>query len=71
MKGLHEKLEERNYKIVPTTDLVNTADFVLQNNYSEFDSCIKQQVFGRTIATKFVPPYACIFINNKFIKRYF
>ena len=41
LKALHEKLEERNDKSVPTADLVNMADFVLKNNYFELDSCIK------------------------------
>ena len=41
-KALHEKLKEKNDKSVPTTDLVNIAEFVLKNNYFEFDSCIKQ-----------------------------
>ena len=32
LKALHEKLEERNDKSVPTADLVNMANFVLKNN---------------------------------------
>ena len=61
---MHEKLEERNDKIVPTTDLVNMADFVLKNNYFEFESCIKQQISGTAIGTKFAPLYACIFMDK-------
>ena len=38
LKVLHEKLEERNDKSVPTADLVDMAEFVLNNNYFEFDS---------------------------------
>ena len=64
LKALHEKLEERNDKSVPTADLVNMADFVLKNNYFEFDSCIKQQISGTAIGTKFAPPYACIFMDK-------
>ena len=64
LKALHEKLEERNYKSVPTAGLVNMADFVLKNNYFEFDSCIKQQISGTAIGTKFAPPYACIFMDK-------
>ena len=41
LKTLHEKLEERNDKSVPMTDLVNMVDFVLKNNYFEFGSCFK------------------------------
>ena len=64
LKALHEKLEERNDKSVPTADLVNMADFVLKNNYFEFVSCIKQQISGKAIGTKFAPPYACIFMDK-------
>ena len=63
LKVLHEKLEERNDKSVPTPDLVNMADFVLKNNYFEFDSCIKQQISGTAIETKFAP-YPCIFMDK-------
>ena len=64
LKALHEKLEGRNDKSIPTADLVNMADFVLKNNYFEFDSCIKQQISGTAIGTKFAPPYACIFMDK-------
>ena len=40
------------------------ADFVLKNNYFEFDSCIKQQISGTAIGTKFAPPYASIFLDK-------
>ena len=61
---MYEKLEERNDKSVPTADLVNMVDFVLKSNYFEFDSCIKQQISGTTIGTKFALPYACIFMDK-------
>ena len=55
LKALHEKLEERNDKSVPTADLVNMANMV--------DSCNKQQISGTAIGTKFALPYACIFMD--------
>ena len=61
---MHEKLEERNDKSVPTADLVNMAKFVLKRNYFEFDSCFKQQMSGAVTGNKFVPPYACTFLNK-------
>ena len=67
----HEKLEERNGKNFPRADLVNTTDFFLKNNYFEFYSCIKQQISGTTIGTKFTPPYTCIFkdkVQNEFLE---
>ena len=40
------------------------AEFVLKNNYFEFDNKIKQQISGTAIGTKTAPPYACIFMSN-------
>ena len=63
-KPLHERFEERNYKIVPTADLVDMANFVLKNNYFELDSCVKQKILGTAIGTKFVLPFVCIFMDT-------
>ena len=52
LKTLHEKLEERNDKSVPMTDLVNMVDFVLKNNYFEFGSCFKWDISGTAIGTR-------------------
>ena len=57
-------MEQGNDKSVPTADLVNMTDFVLKNNYFEFDSCIKQQISGIAIGTEFAPPHPCIFMDN-------
>ena len=43
---------------------VNMADFVLKNNYFEFDSCSKQQIHDTALETKFAPPYVCIFMDK-------
>ena len=40
------------------------AEFVLKNNYFEFNGRIKQQLSGTAIGTKFAPPYACIFMDK-------
>ena len=40
------------------------AKFVLKNNYFEFNGKVKQQISGTAIGTKFVPPYACIFMSK-------
>ena len=42
LKALYEKLEERSDKKVPSADLVEMAEFVLKNNFFEFDSRVKQ-----------------------------
>ena len=39
-------------------------DFVLKNNYFEFNDEVKQQRSGTAIGTKFAPPYACIFMDE-------
>ena len=40
------------------------ADFILKNNFFEFNSQIKQQISGTAIGTKCVPTYACIFMDK-------
>ena len=62
LKAMYEKLEERVEKKIPSSELVNIAEFVLKNNYFEFDSKVKKQISRTAIGTKFAPPYPCIFI---------
>ena len=48
------------------------AEFVLKNNYFEFNSNVKHQISGTAIGTKFAPPYACIYMDymeNQFLKN--
>ena len=40
------------------------ADFVLKNNYFEFNGQINQQISGTAIGTKFGPPYAYLFMDK-------
>ena len=40
------------------------ADFVLKNNFFEFNGEVKRQKSGTAIGTKFAPPYACIFMDE-------
>ena len=61
-KALHETLEERSDK--KFRHLVDMAEFVLKNNFFEFDSKVKQQISCTAIGTKFAPPYACIFMDK-------
>ena len=39
------------------------ADFVLKNNFSEFNGEVKRHKSGTAIGTKFAPP-ACIFMDE-------
>ena len=48
------------------------AEFVLKNNYFEFNSNVKHQISGTAIGTKFAQPYACIYMDymeNQFLKN--
>ena len=40
------------------------AEFVLKNNFFEFNDEVKRQKSGTAIGTKFAPPYACIFMDE-------
>ena len=40
------------------------AEFVLKNNFFEFNGGVKRQKSGTALGTKFAPPYACIFIDE-------
>ena len=40
------------------------AEFVLTNNYFEFGQKEFHQISGTAIGTKFLPPYACIFMDK-------
>ena len=64
LQALHETLEKRTNKIIPTNTLVEMAEFVLKNNYFEFDGQTLQQISGTAIGTKCAPAYACIFMDH-------
>ena len=59
-----EALDKRLLKKIPTDDLIKMAEFVLSNNFFEFNSDIFQQISGTAIGTKFTPPYACIYMDQ-------
>ena len=70
LKALYEKLKERTEKKIPSANLVEMADFVLKNNFFEFDTKIIQQISGTAIGSKFAPPYGCLFmdrVENEFL----
>ena len=60
MQALHQKLENRQDKTISSEDLMAMTEFVLKNNYFEFNSDIYHQQSGTAIGTKFAPPYAWI-----------
>ena len=62
--ALKSRLVEQTSSKIPTNDLVKLAEFVLKNNFFEFNNEIKQQISGTAIGTKFAPPYACIYMDK-------
>ena len=64
LKALYEKLEGREGRKIPLSDLVNMSEFVLKNNHFEFDSKVKTQISGTAIGTKFTPLYMCVFMDK-------
>ena len=56
LKVLREVLDKREQHTIPTSELIRMADFVLKNNYFEFNGQIKQQISGTAIGTKFTTP---------------
>ena len=61
--ALKEMLDRREEKKISTEDLVKTAEFVLKNNYIQFNGQVKHQISGMANGTKFSHTYACIFMD--------
>ena len=64
MKALKSALEKREQKHIPTEKLINMAEFVLKNNFFEFNRSVKQHVSGTAMGTKCDPTYACICMDD-------
>ena len=45
-------------------ELLQMAEFVLKNNFFEFNGWIKQQTSGTAIGTKCTPTYAWIYMDQ-------
>ena len=61
--ALKRALEKRANPKIPSKILIDMAEFVLKNNFFEFNENLFQQLSGTAIGTKFAPPYACIFMD--------
>ena len=71
LQALEETLKRRNHKQISIDKFVKMAQFVLKNNFFEFNNDVLQQMYGTAIGAKFAPPYACIFmdqIETKFLR---
>ena len=47
-----------------TEDTVQITEFVLKNNFFEFNGEFKKQKSRTSIDTKFASPYACLFMDK-------
>ena len=62
LKALKNALDKRKQKHIPTEKLINMGEFVLKNNFFEFNSSVKQQVSGNGHWYKVCPHLRlCIF----------
>ena len=64
LKSLKNALDKRKQKHIPTEKLINMTEFVVKNNFFEFNGSVKQQVSGTAIGTKCAPTYACIYMDE-------
>ena len=72
LEALKKQLNNFYEKSIPTEDLVKMVEFVLKNNYFEFNANVKHQISGTAIGTTLSPPYACIYMDykeNQFLKN--
>ena len=69
LRALRKSLHKQDKKFIPTEDLIKMSEFMLKNNFFEFNSKIKQEVSGTVIRTKFAPPHACLSME-KFEKTF-
>ena len=49
-EALRKQYDKFLHKKVPTEDIINMADFVLKNNFFEFNSKFFQQIFGTAVS---------------------
>ena len=64
LEALRKALDNRENNKFSTDDLTKMTEFVLKNNYFEFNGKVKNQISGTAIGTKSAPPYACIFMDQ-------
>ena len=63
LRGLKEVLKRREEKTIFTEDLLKMTEFVLKNNYFDFNGQVKHKISGTAISTKFETTHACIFTD--------
>ena len=64
LETLRRRLNERERSEIHTEDIVQMAEFVLENNFFEFNGEVKRQISGTAICTKFALLYSFIFMDE-------
>ena len=64
LNGVKEAPANRERKSIPTEDILKLLQFVLKNNYFEFNGKVKQQLLGLAIGTTCPSPYAFVFMHK-------
>ena len=64
LEALGKVLDNQANKNISTDDFTKMAEFLLKNNYFEFNGKFKKQNWRNPICTRFAPPYACIFMDQ-------
>ena len=64
LKLLKNILDKRRNQNISNTGLIKMIEFVLRNNYFEFNGRVKQQKSGAEIGPKCAPTYAWICVNE-------
>ena len=64
LSALKEALGNKSAKNISTETLIQMTEFVLKNNFFEFNNKVFQQISGTVIGTKFPPPYVCIYMEE-------
>ena len=62
--ALRKALDNRENKKISADDLTKMDELVLKINYFELNGKVKKETLVTAIGTKFVPPYACIFMDQ-------
>ena len=64
LETLRKAFDNWENKNISTDNLTKMAEFILKNNFFEYNGKVKKQISGTAIGTKFVRPYTCIFMDQ-------
>ena len=63
-RRLHSKKRLlRNDKLIYAKTMAKMAEFILENDYFEFNREVKQQILVTASRTNFAPIYTCVFMK--------